>query len=184
MCVLQLGVIDCCVLEHVVFFRKGSSSEEAELQQEIKKKRKKKIFPGMPRILVSNYDIHDAHAHVLTHILSGPSTFITAEEGRKNEANWKHFKMLISNIQSKDISSKLTIVSLRGSKSTFYSSKKLALANLAFSVHRAHSREFYHSSSAMPLVIIAGLGWVVTLRLAPFFRWLPMLEWNIWLISS
>lgn len=24
MCVLQLGVIDCCVLEHVVFFRKAS----------------------------------------------------------------------------------------------------------------------------------------------------------------
>lgn len=138
----------------------------------------------MPRILVSNYDIHDAHVHVLTHILTGPSTFITAEEGRMNAASWKRFKILISNIQSKDISSKLTILSLRGSKRKFYSSKKLALANWAFFVHRAHSREFYHSYSAMPLVIIAGLGWVVTLRLAPFFRWLPMLEWNIWLISS
>lgn len=86
MCVLQLGVIDCCVLEHVVFFRKGSSLEEAGLQQEIKKK-EEKSFPGMPRILVSNYDIHNAHVHVLTHILIGPSTFITTEEGRKNAAN-------------------------------------------------------------------------------------------------
>lgn len=40
----------------------------------------------MPRILVSNYDIHDAHGHVLAHILTGLSTFITAEGGQKNSA--------------------------------------------------------------------------------------------------
>lgn len=40
MCVLQLRVIDCCVLEHVVFFHNSSSSERTGLQQEIKKKKK------------------------------------------------------------------------------------------------------------------------------------------------